>query len=170
MYHGTTSIITTIDVNEGKPYKDFGRGFYVTQDYAHAHKIASRNKRLDYERGNKNCAAYVYTYELDMRRIHDFKVLEFADADMAWMRFVLANRSVRDRSHAYDIIIGPTANDDTSLILKSYYSGLYGDIDSEKALQLALDLIESNNLPAQICFSANAATLCLTQKGTARKL
>ena len=36
VYHGTTSLIDVIDVSKGKPYKDFGRGFYVTQDLNHA--------------------------------------------------------------------------------------------------------------------------------------
>ena len=28
VYHGSTSLIDKIDVTRGKPYKDFGRGFY----------------------------------------------------------------------------------------------------------------------------------------------
>jgi hypothetical protein len=50
VYHGSTSLIETIDVSKGKPYKDFGRGFYVTQDYTHAKNLAARNKRLELER------------------------------------------------------------------------------------------------------------------------
>ena len=169
VYHGTTSLINSIDVAKGKPYKDFGRGFYVTRDYSHARSIATRNKILEKERYGQNAKAYVYTYTLDMSKTQRFTTKEFTVADIEWMRFILSNRCVRGKNHDYDIVFGPTANDDTSLVLKSYFSGLYGDIESEKALQLALDMIEAENLPAQIYFGSNeAATVCLTQKGTVR--
>ena len=38
VYHGTTSLFDVIDVSLGKPYKDFGRGFYVTKSKDHATK------------------------------------------------------------------------------------------------------------------------------------
>jgi hypothetical protein len=170
VYHGTTSLIKRIDVAQGKPYKDFGRGFYVTENYSHAYSLAIRNKRLEQERSGQGSTAYVYTYFLDMNKAKEYNIKKFCVADLEWIRFVLANRNTRDGSHNYDIVIGPTANDDTSLVLKSYYSGLYGDVESESALKLALDMIEAENLPAQIYFGSNSATTCLTQKGTVRKV
>jgi len=170
VYHGTISLIDEIDVAKGKPYKDFGRGFYVTENFSHAQNLAVRNKTLEQERSGSKCSAYVYTYTLDMKKAHNFKIKEFTIADLDWMRFVLSNRNTRDKAHDFDIIIGPTANDDTSIVLKSYFSGLYGDINSERALKLALDMIEADNLPSQIYFGSNEATVCLTQKGTARNV
>jgi len=170
VYHGTTSLINTINVAIGKPYKDFGRGFYVTEDFKHAKNLAIRNRRLEQERGIKECAAYVYTYTMDVLKAKEFAHKVFNVADLEWMRFVLGNRSVRGKNHNYDIVIGPTANDDTSLVLKSYFSGLYGDVESERALTLALDMIEAENLPSQIYFGSNEATVCLTQKGSVRKV
>ena len=170
LYHGTTSLIDAIDVAKGKPYKDFGRGFYVTEDFSHAKNLATRNKRLLQERGGEKCSAYVYTYELDMGMAEDFEMIEFTVANMDWMRFILSNRKVREKSHNYDIVIGPTANDDTSLVLKSYFTGLYGDVGSERAVQIALEMVEAENLPVQIYFGSNAATACLRQKGSARKV
>jgi len=170
VYHGTTSVFSTIDVSKGKPYKDFGRGFYVTQDYSHARNLAVRNKRFEQARFGHGCEAYVYTYTLDLNKAQHYSILEFTVADLDWMRFVLSNRRLREKSHKYDIVIGPTANDDTSLVLKSYFGGLYGDVDSERALQIALEMIESENLPAQICFGSNRAIACLEQKGAVRKV
>jgi len=170
VYHGTTSLFDVIDVTKGKPYKDFGRGFYITENYIHAQSLAIRNKRLEQERYGRDSSAYVYTFSLDMEKVREFKILEFSVADLEWMRFVLANRNVRDRSHDYDIVTGPTADDDTSLVLKSYFGGLYGDVESEQALRLALDMIESEKLPAQIYFGSNDATQCLTQKGTVKRI
>jgi len=53
VYHGTTSLIDVIDVSKGKPNKDFGRGFYVTQDLNHAMSLALRNKAIEKERLGK---------------------------------------------------------------------------------------------------------------------
>ncbi|WP_428863329.1 DUF3990 domain-containing protein [Clostridium sediminicola] len=30
LYHGSNTIITTIDLEKCRPYKDFGKGFYCT--------------------------------------------------------------------------------------------------------------------------------------------
>ena len=35
VYHGSTALFDAVDVNKGKPYKDFGRGFYVTENPNH---------------------------------------------------------------------------------------------------------------------------------------
>jgi hypothetical protein len=39
LYHGTTHDIKEIDVTRGKPFKDFGRGFYATAVYEHARNL-----------------------------------------------------------------------------------------------------------------------------------
>jgi len=31
LYHGTTHDFAEIDVSRGKPFKDFGQGFYLTE-------------------------------------------------------------------------------------------------------------------------------------------
>ena len=170
VYHGSISLIDTIDVARGKPYKDFGQGFYVTQNFSHVRNLAMRNKRLEQARQGQECIAYVYSYDFDISKAQRFNIKEFAVANLDWMRFVLANRRVRGRSHTYDIVIGPTANDDTSLVLKSYFGGLYGDVESERALRTALDLIEAENLPVQIYFGSNSSIICLKQKGTERRV
>jgi len=170
VYHGTTSIIDVIDVKNGKPYKDFGRGFYVTEDLFHAQNLAVRNKHLEQERSGNKCSAYVYTYTLDMEKVYELNMKKFTVADLEWMRFVLSNRGVHDKSHNYDVVIGPTANDDTSIVLKSYFSGIYGDVNSDKALRLALEMIEADNLPEQIYFGSNKATVCLTKKGSVKRV
>jgi hypothetical protein len=55
-------------------------------------------------------------------------------------------------------------------VLKSYFSGLYGSVDSERALTIALEMIEAENLPPQIYFGSNSAIDCLKQKGAVRKV
>lgn len=46
LYHGTIAKFDVIDVNAGKGYKDFGKGFYATAVVSHAEKLAIRNKGI----------------------------------------------------------------------------------------------------------------------------
>ena len=170
VYHGSTSLIDKVEVTKGKPYKDFGRGFYVTKSRTHATNLALRNKRIEIRRFNRACEAYLYTYEMNVTELSGFKVKEFVDADLEWVQFVLSNRKVRNRTHDYDIVMGPTANDDTMVVLNAYLDGLYGNVGDENALNILLRNIEAENLPGQIYFSTNEATGILTQKGQVEKL
>ena len=170
VYHGSTYIFNRIDVSEGKPYKDFGCGFYVTQSEPHARKIALRNKRIEKERFGRECGAYLYTYELDLNKLSGFKVKEFTDAGHEWLQFVLTNRKDRGRVHDYDIVIGPTANDDTMVVINAYLDALYGEIGSDGALNTLLKNIEAENLPRQIYFSSNEAAALLVLKRQVVKL
>lgn len=51
--------------------------------------------------------------------------------------------------HNYDLIIGPTADDDTMLCLKTYWDGLYGKVGSVMAKRVLLSNLEPENLGIQ---------------------
>ena len=61
LYHGSNILISHPDLTKGKPYKDFGRGFYTTRLKSQAQKwanlVASRKKR--------NAQSIVSSYECD---------------------------------------------------------------------------------------------------------
>lgn len=40
LYHGSNISIKQIDLNKSKPNKDFGRGFYLSEDEIQAQKMA----------------------------------------------------------------------------------------------------------------------------------
>ena len=170
VYHGSTSMIDKIEVAKGKPYKDFGRGFYVTKSKRHASNIALRNRRIEMERFGRACEAYLCTYKMNMTGLRDFNVKIFTDADVEWAQFVLANRKARNRTHNYDVVIGPTANDDTMVVINAYLDGLYGEVGSDDAFRLLLRNIEAEKLPEQIYFSSDEATGLLIPKGPVTKL
>ena len=171
VYHGSTHLFDKIDVAKGKPYKDFGRGFYVTENPTHARNLALRNKRIETERYGRASGAYLYTYECDLAETKKlFRAKEFIEADLDWMKFVLGNRKVRGCAHNYHVVMGPTADDDTSIVLKAYFDGLYGEIDSVTAIETALRLIESDKLPPQIYFASNDSVAMLKQKGQVQEL
>lgn len=164
VYHGTTSLIDVIDVTKGKPYKDFGRGFYVTESKSHATTLALRNKRIENERFGKTYKAYIYTYELNLSDLSGYNIKEFSNADYNWLQFVIANRRLQNHTHDYDVVIGPTANDDTMVVINAYLDALYGEIGQEDALRTLLRNIMPGKLPGQIFFSNNNAAGVLTQK------
>ena len=46
LYHGTVYDFDEINLSRGKPFKDFGRGFYTTQIREHAVSMAVRNREI----------------------------------------------------------------------------------------------------------------------------
>ncbi len=46
LYHGTNQDFDVIDLEKSNPYKDFGRGFYLTNLRHQAELLASKKARL----------------------------------------------------------------------------------------------------------------------------
>ena len=70
------------------------------------------------------------------------------------------NRSNKERRHDYDLVIGPTANDNTMTAISLFFAGAYGDIKSDIAIDRLIEQIEPEKLPGQYFFgSMKAATL-----------
>ena len=120
LYHGTIYEFDKIDVTKGKGNKDFGRGFYTSCDIRHAERLATRNKFIVEERFalrgvKKNVTPWLYSFEFDLDNLTTLNVKEFATADREWMRLVVLNRESKSKTqeHEYDIVMGPTANDNT---------------------------------------------------------
>ena len=169
LYHGTTHIFTDIDVLRGKPFKDFGQGFYLSEHYESARNIAERNRRIEESRlramGNEaELPIFVYTYEFKLLEMNRLNVKHFASADREWLKFIVINRMNRTRQHDYDIVIGPTANDDTRTSIRTVMNAANGAILNDDALNLLIKMLEPNKLPQQYYFGTNkaAATLKLT--------
>jgi len=162
LYHGSINDFTMVDVNEGKPNKDFGRGFYTSRTEHHAISIAVRNKALEQERykirGKKtNATAWLYTFEFDLSDLDKLNVKEFTSPDKEWMRFVVLNRTSRTQQHDYDIVIGATANDNTRASIQAVLAAAGGQAISDKAIEALIALVEPNNLPPQFYFATQRA-------------
>ena len=169
LYHGTTHDIKEIDVTHGKPFKDFGQGFYATAVYDHARNLALRNRRIEESRSSAigkplRLTAYLYTYEFDLRSADKLNVNHFYSADREWLKFIILNRTNRDRQHNYDLVIGPTANDDTRTSIRAVMNAANSAILSGAALDLLLTMLEPNNLPTQYYFGSNTAANLLEFK------
>lgn len=170
LYHGSIHSFDQIDISKGKGFKDFGKGFYAAVNKEHAIRLAKRNKRHEeirfrQARVSSTANAYLYTFELDVTALSNFAVKFFDFADKDWIFFVAENRFSPTRTHNFDVVIGPTADDDTALTLDSYRSGLFGDPQSYSAIETAIRLLESNNLPVQWYFGSHTVVSYLQLKG-----
>ena len=162
LYHGTVEMIPRIDVTRGRFKKDFGRGFYMALQPKQAvgmmhKKFAEAVKR---SRG-KDPSAFVkrlYKVQLKPSAEASLSVKIFAKADMEWLDFILANREAVDHNaHSYDVVIGPTADDDTVIALQNYWKGIYGKVGSFEAKNALLHVLEVENLGTQCCLCTEMA-------------
>ena len=122
LYHGSNIEIEVIDLSKSKPYKDFGRGFYLSADKMQALRMAEQ--RTSIELSGKpiiNC------FSFDESALTDgtLKVLSFDDYSIEWTKFVLQNRDheVKQPSHHYDVVYGPIADDGVTFQLRRYKAG-----------------------------------------------
>ena len=177
LYHGTIYEFDKIDVTKGKGNKDFGRGFYTSLDIRHAERLAMRNKHIEEERFalrgvEKSATPWLCTFEFDLENLATLNVKEFAAADREWMRFVVLNRENKSKAqeHEYDIVIGPTANDNTRAAIQTVMPMTKGQVMTGKAIDALIALIEPDNLPGQFFFGTQRAAdfLRMTERRTIR--
>ena len=169
LYHGTIHMFDTADVSRGKPFKDFGIGFYTSRDRGHAERMALRNREIELSRIRKKDTdrrinALLYSFEFDPRTMNSLNTREFKTADRHWMRFVIMNRAHKERQHNYDVVIGPTANDNTLTAIGLFFAGAYGDIQSDSAIDRLIEQIEPGKLPRQYFFGSEKAAELLILK------
>lgn len=117
LYHGTNKDFDKIDLLKSKPNKDFGRGFYLSEDYEQALNMA-RVKVEQLETGSP----IVLTYEIADDAWDDLHMLCFENYSEEWAKFILLNRnnSTDLPAHEYDVVIGPIANDRVGVQLWKY--------------------------------------------------
>jgi len=170
LYHGTLSLFENVDVTQGKGYKDFGKGFYLTGDKNHAIRLTERNRQIEIKRREllrlpkATVSMYLYKFEFDTSSLVDikFRVKEFKGNEvMEWVEFVLANRATATKSHDYDIVVGATADDDTRLSLQIYRLGGYGDVSSDAAKNALVAALKLDVYPQQTYFGTQQAANAL---------
>jgi hypothetical protein len=168
LYHGSSYDFDTIDLQQGRPYKDFGQGFYTSADISHAKSMGERNveirkaKLRRFDSGHKFIEKWLYKYQFNVDKVAGLAVKEFAQADREWGRFITSNRNSTGILHKYDIVIGPTANDYTNPTIQFYMSGGVGEVGSDAALDELVRLLLPYKLPWQYFFATKQAVECLT--------
>jgi hypothetical protein len=171
LYHGTIYDFEEIDVSAGKGYKDFGKGFYATAVPSHAERLAIRNKSIAEKRqsflknkkGIKIQLIVAYRYNLLFsEETAGLKVKVFEKADKEWLRFILQNRKCNGCMHDYDIVIGPTADAETTTIINEYYDELEESGYSDEACDKVIAELKPENLPKQYFFRTPEAVNTLS--------
>ncbi len=109
LYHGSNVEIESIDLSKSRPFKDFGRAFYLSADQQQAWERAYAAITM---RGG---VPSVTTFDFEERVMTsgEVKVLRFDGYTEEWADFIFANRNRRKPpfKHDYDIVYGPIAND-----------------------------------------------------------
>jgi hypothetical protein len=168
LYHGSSYDFDTIDLTQGRPYKDFGQGFYTSANTDHAKSMAERNAEMRksklrrHDSEHKLIGKWLYHYRFDKDKAADLSVKEFIEADREWGLFITLNRSRRGVPHKYDIVIGPTANDRTNPTIQFYMSGGVGEVGSDVAIAELVRLLLPYKLPSQYFFATQRGLDCLT--------
>lgn len=123
LYHGSDIAIVNVDLNKSRPFKDFGKGFYLSDVYEQALDMAKQRVQQKSGIGTP----VVTTFEFDESVLTDgyLNVKMWTDYCVEWAKFVLRNRN-RDLEHPchdYDIVYGPIADDSVTFQLRRYQAG-----------------------------------------------
>ena len=94
LYHGSNQTIEQIDLALCKPYKDFGRGFYLTDILQQALDMAYRRTRVV---GSGIPTVTKYLFDEKFLRNGSLKVLSFDQPSKEWAKFILANRDRKSK-------------------------------------------------------------------------
>lgn len=118
LYHGSNVEIEKIDLARCRPYKDFGKGFYLTDIRHQAERMAARTVKMF--RGEPTLTSF--EFDLDAAIEQGLKIKIFDSPDEEWARFVMANRDINvlQPSHDYDIVIGPVADDTIARLIRMF--------------------------------------------------
>ena len=163
LFHGLNTPIEIIDLSKSVPYKDFGRGFYLTSIAEQAEKMARRTARFF---GGKPIVTSFVCPD-DILQDERLNTRIFNEVDETWAVFIINNRkrdfediaSLECNADAkYDVVVGPVGDDDITLLLRQYTRGL---IDSE-ALRNGLSYKEASD---QYSFHTEKAIALLEQDG-----
>lgn len=118
LYHGSNIVIGQIDLTKSKPNKDFGQGFYLSDNESQALEMA------EFKAMQLGGNPIVSRFEFDDTIMSDtsLKVLRFEEYSEEWADFVLKNRD-GVATEKYDIVYGPIANDKVGLQIRKLKDG-----------------------------------------------
>lgn len=126
LYHGSNLEIENISLDKCRPYKDFGKGFYLTSLYQQAWKMAVRVSKIY---GGKPCVS-VFEVPDNVFENTELNCLQFGNkVSKEWAVFVNNNRNRAFNNFQslecnldckYDIVVGPIADDDLALLFRQF--------------------------------------------------
>ena len=118
LYHGSNISIKEIDLSKSKPNKDFGQGFYLSENEEQALQMATFKALI---LGGEPTITK-FEFEESVMMSDSLRIKVFTDYSEEWADFVFANREGRG-SMQYDIGYGPIANDKVGLQIRKLKDG-----------------------------------------------
>ena len=138
LYHGSNIEIDSINLAMCRPYKDFGKGFYLTDIKEQAERMAVRVSKIY----GGHAVVNVFEIKDDFRETEGIAIKDFGlETTEEWARFVMNNRNrtflnvgdaLCNKDNKYDIVIGPVADDNMALLFRQYENEI---IDFETLLK-----------------------------------
>lgn len=142
LYHGSNTPVEAPDVTRSRSNLDFGRGFYATSFRQQAESWAQR-KAI---RTKTSAVISVFEFSEDCGAL---SVLKFSD-DAEWLDFVCSCRRGSDDYLAYDLIIGPVADDRVYNAVDMYFRGIWD-------ARTTLEAVRFYKCSDQYCFVSQRA-------------
>lgn len=123
LYHGSNINITEPDLSHSKPYKDFGKGFYLADNYQQAYNMALQKVKQTLQ-GTPIVSEFYFDERL--LKSEELSTKIFSDYSEEWAEFVIKNRDKNNTKtiHGFDIVYGPVADDGVTYQLRRYQGGV----------------------------------------------
>ena len=154
LFHGSNQIIRQPNLLKGRKFLDFGSGFYLSDEESQAENRV-KSAVLFFEEGVPTVNVFKWTKDF----VADLNVLRFPTANIEWLDFVLANRQGYISENQYDIVIGPTANDKTILVIDQYMAGMFDNLENPK--EFVIQLFQPQKLATQYLFATEKSLKCV---------
>jgi len=155
LYHGSNIKVSVPDLSHSKPFKDFGKGFYLSDDYQQAWEMAEQKVKQ-----TRKGVPIVNEFQFDESLMHsdELSIKIFSDYSEEWANFVLDNRdkNILQPIHQYDIVYGPIADDGVTFQLRRYQGGVIS------LARLVEELIYAKGITFQYYFGTERALQKLT--------
>lgn len=115
LYHGSNIRIEKIDLAKSKPFKDFGKGFYLSDNRMQAMNMAQFKSLIS------GGVPTVTRFEFDDSGLNSsgLKIRRFDAYSDEWLDFIIANRD-GCKVDIYDFVYGPIADDKVGFQLRRY--------------------------------------------------
>ena len=141
LYHGSYCQITSPDIAKCLPFKDFGKGFYLTTSKRQAEDFsrlslrkAIDNKKVDPNQTESFVSCFIY------HNHEKLKIFTHKTTDKLWLHCVIAYRNENyfenliEKFKKYDVICGKISDDATNITIINYMSESYGKIGTKRSI------------------------------------
>jgi hypothetical protein len=132
LYHGSNMSVAVPELLDSLRGLDFGRGFYTTSNYEQAVRFTESVVRRK-KAGVRTVSIYEVNEDAVFARC---SFLKFDEADENWLDFVVQNRTSAYKGEAYDLVVGPVANDTVFNVIDLYIDGVLDKDETVKRLKI----------------------------------